>query len=63
MAKNFYGDSPLLFFPILALILFIGVFLFVSLRTLGSDKKSLQSAAGLPLTDDTNVSNTEGSGQ
>ena len=52
MAKGFFLDSPLIFFPVLALFLFIVVFTAVTVRTLRGSDEQLQHAAGLPLLDD-----------
>ena len=52
MAKNFFSESPLLMFPIAALLIFIAVFTVVTIKVLRTDKESLQTVAGLPLADD-----------
>ena len=52
MAKGFFESSPLLIFPIAALLLFILVFTAITIRTLWTDAESLQQVAGLPLDDE-----------
>lgn len=52
MAKGFFANSPVLFFPVVALLIFIGVFTLITIRVLRTDKIALQEVAGLPLTDD-----------
>ncbi len=49
MAKGFFTDSPLIFFPVLALVLFLITFTVITVRTLRSSAESLQHVAGLPL--------------
>ena len=51
MAKGFFTDSPLIFFPVLALVIFIATFTVITVRTLRSSNESLQHVAGLPLFD------------
>lgn len=51
MAKGFFMDSPLIFFPVLALVIFMTVFTAITIRTLRSSRESLQHVAGLPLDD------------
>ena len=52
MAKGFFTESPLIFFPVLALVIFLVTFTFITIRTLRSSNESLQHVAGLPLVDD-----------
>ena len=52
MAKGFFTDSPLIFFPVLALVIFMITFTVITVRTLRSSNESLQHVAGLPLIDD-----------
>jgi hypothetical protein len=52
MAKGFFTDSPLIFFPVLALVIFLVTFTFITVRTLRSSSESLQHIASLPLGDD-----------
>ncbi len=59
MAKGFFTDSPLIFFPVLALVIFLVAFTFITIRTLRSSKESLQHVAGLPLSDDTHGTTNE----
>jgi hypothetical protein len=52
MAKGFFSDSEVMFLPLLALFIFLGVFVFVVIRVLRTDRASLQRVAALPLADD-----------
>lgn len=52
IAKGFFASSPLLFYPILALVLFLALFTVLTVRVLRSDKSTLNDAAALPLADD-----------
>ncbi|MCP4447440.1 MAG: hypothetical protein GY811_19175 [Myxococcales bacterium] len=52
MAKGFFTESPLIFYPVLALVLFLVTFTFITIRTLRSSNESLQHVAGLPLIDE-----------
>jgi hypothetical protein len=52
MSKNFFSESPLLMFPIVALFIFMAVFTVVTIKVLRTDKDSLRVVAGLPLADD-----------
>jgi hypothetical protein len=52
MAKGFFTSSPLLFYPVLALMIFVAVFTFITIRVLRSDKGALSRAAALPLADE-----------
>jgi len=52
MAKGFFTESPLIFFPVLALVIFLVTFTFITVRTLRSTNESLQHVASLPLGDD-----------
>lgn len=49
MAKGFFTDSPLIFFPVLAMMIFFITFTVITIRTLRSSNDSLQYAAALPL--------------
>jgi hypothetical protein len=51
MAMDYFRHSPLLFYPLLALALFMGVFLLVSLRTVLTHKHRYDALAALPLKD------------
>jgi hypothetical protein len=49
MAKGFFAESPIIFFPVIALIIFFGVFTFITVRTLRRDKSELSQLAQLPF--------------
>lgn len=51
MAKGFFTDSPLIFFPVVALLVFLVTFTLITIRTLRSSNESLQHVACLPLSD------------
>jgi len=51
MAADYFARSPVLAFPLVALAIFLVVFLGVSLRTLLRDKKYIDRMAELPLHD------------
>lgn len=51
IAHNFYTQSPLLFYPLIALLIFIGVFVAVSVRAIASTRGAFDDAARLPLED------------
>ena len=50
MAREFFQTSPLLALPIIALVLFVVLFVFVSIRTVRM--RNVDEAARLPLEDD-----------
>jgi len=50
MAKTFFGQSPLLVLPLLALGIFAAVFLSIIVRTMRGDKSRFDAVAALPLT-------------
>jgi hypothetical protein len=52
MAMDYFRQSPLLFYPLVALAIFMGVFLGVALRTVLSVKHGYDALAALPLSDD-----------
>lgn len=49
MAKNFFADSPVLFFPVCALVLFVVAFSALTLRALRKPAEDLDAMAQLPL--------------
>ena len=51
MAKGFFAQSPALFYPVLALILFVVVFVAITVRTLRRDKRDIDEHARIPLAD------------
>lgn len=51
MAMDYFRHSPLLAMPVIALFIFMLVFLAVSLRALLTRKSSWDAAARLPLSD------------
>ncbi len=52
IAKGFFLNNPLIFFPVLALILFIVAFTAITVKALRSSDESLAHVASLPLFDD-----------
>lgn len=55
MAHDFFAASPLLVLPIISLLVFAGVFLLVTWRTMRTPKDEISSRASLPLEDDFHV--------
>lgn len=53
-AGDFFARSPVLLFPLVALALFVSVFMLVSLRALLWKKEDLEALSMLPLEDDSN---------
>ena len=51
-ASDFFAESPVLFFPVLALMIFMTVFITVSLRALFKPKSELDRLAQMPLSED-----------
>ena len=51
MAMDYFRQSPLLAMPVIALVIFMLVFLAVSLRALLTQKSRWDAAAQLPLSD------------
>jgi hypothetical protein len=49
MYRQLLQDSPLLVYPLIALFLFVGVFLAVVLRTYTAKEDKLRRVAALPL--------------
>lgn len=49
IAKNFFSQSPVLDLAIAALVIFIGIFLAVVVRTFMTSKQELNDAALIPL--------------
>lgn len=52
IARQFFADSPVIVYPIVALLLFIAVFLVVTVRTLRTQKTELDALARIPLGDE-----------
>ena len=62
MAKTFFSESPVLAYPIFALLLFLLAFLFIAIRVWRSNPAELERLARLPLDDAPRVTdNTSGS--
>lgn len=55
MATDFFEHSPVLIFPMLALTIFVSVFLFIVLRTYGKKSTHLSYVATLPLDDESSA--------
>ena len=51
LTSGFFDQSPVLLFPIVALCLFMGVFVLVTVRTLRTRKTAFDDVAALPLDD------------
>lgn len=52
MATGFFADSPVLDFPVIALLLFLGVFVAITLRALRTPSVAYDRSAALPLEDE-----------
>ena len=52
MARDYFGANELLLMPLIAFILFIGIFALVTVRALRADRQDIELMAGLPLADD-----------
>ncbi|MBL4633080.1 MAG: hypothetical protein JKY56_04365 [Kofleriaceae bacterium] len=52
IAQGYFNSSSVLFYPIVALLLFLVSFTFITIRVLTSDKESIDATAALPLVDD-----------
>ena len=52
LAADFFARSPVLAYPILALGLFLGVFVCITLKAVFSQGAELEHMANLPLFDD-----------
>jgi cbb3-type cytochrome oxidase subunit 3 len=55
MAKSFFADSPLLAYPLIAMALFMTVFVVITWRTMRRDPHDYDALAQLPLGDDAPV--------
>lgn len=51
LTQEFFAQSPVLLFPLVALCLFMGVFTVVALRTFLTRKEAFDPMANLPLED------------
>lgn len=51
VAQDFFQRSPVLVFPLIALVIFMGIFTAVSLRTLIKGKRHFERYARMPLED------------
>jgi hypothetical protein len=52
MAKHFFASSPVLAYPLMAMVLFMTVFLVISWKTMRRDRVELDVLAQLPFSDD-----------
>ena len=52
MASDYFRNSPMLSYPLLALAIFMLVFLVVTLRTVLTGKQRFEGLAALPLQDE-----------
>ena len=62
ISAEFFARSPVLVFPILALGLFMIVFVVISLRAVLTSKTQLDAASRLPFDTDTNERSTQDRG-
>lgn len=51
IAKNFFADSPVIAYPLVAMVLFMTVFLVITWRTMRRDRSELDALAQLPFAD------------
>jgi hypothetical protein len=51
LSADFFARSPLLIFPLIALAVFVVVFIAVSVRALRTRREELDRLAALPLSD------------
>ena len=56
-AAEFFAQSPALLLPILALVLFVTVFLFIVIRVMRMSASEVEHNARIPLDDDLEVPN------
>ncbi len=52
MYKDLFAQSPLLVMPLIAMFLFLGVFVAVAIRAMTQSRLEMEAAARLPLGDD-----------
>lgn len=52
IAKGFFSSSPVLIFPILALLLFLFIFTVITIRVLATDRETIHKLTVLPLVDE-----------
>lgn len=52
MAREFFRQSPVLMFPLIALAIFMTVFIVIALRAVVSRKQSWDAVSRLPLESD-----------
>jgi hypothetical protein len=52
MHKELLAQSPLLVFPILAQLVFLGVFVSTTYRAMTQSKREIDAASSLPLSED-----------
>jgi cbb3-type cytochrome oxidase subunit 3 len=55
MATEFFAQSPVLAFPVLALLIFTMVFVAVVIRTLRMEREAISQESKLPLEEDHDV--------
>ncbi|MBX3247247.1 MAG: cbb3-type cytochrome c oxidase subunit 3 [Myxococcales bacterium] len=55
LVKEFFGQSPMLALPKIALIIFLVVFVAITIRTLLMKRSDVERQARLPLEDDDGV--------
>jgi hypothetical protein len=52
IARQFFADSPVIFFPILALLLFLVVFVVLTVRAIRTRPEELDALARIPFGDE-----------
>lgn len=55
LVKEFYGQSPMLVLPKIALFIFLTVFVVITIRTLFMKRSEVERQARLPLEDDDGI--------
>ncbi len=51
IAHQFFADSPVIFYPIIALLIFVFVFFFVTARVLRARTEDIDALARIPFGD------------
>ncbi len=63
MAKTFFSESPVLAYPIFSLLLFLVVFVVLSVRTWRSSPEEIERLARMPLDEDSDTGSSTGGAQ
>lgn len=59
LARTFYADSPVLAYPIIALLLFVLAFVAITWRTARTSRAELDELAQIPFNDEPSTSARE----